>query len=195
MEIKSVFDQLKDIISFSFPPHRIISLVPSQTELLFDLGLTNEVVGITKFCIHPATWQKEKKVIGGTKNFQFEVIDALNPDLIIGNKEENYKEGIIKLKEKYSVWMSDVVSLEDSFTMINAIGDLTNKAQEAQVIADKIQTSFNNLKKVKSKSVLYLIWKKPWMAAGSQTFIHTMLTSMGLQNCLRHHAIQLCLGY
>ena len=184
MEIKSVHDQLKEDVSFSFPPQRIISLVPSQTELLFDLGLVKEVVGITKFCVHPLTWQKEKKIIGGTKNFWFDEIDALNPDLIIGNKEENYKEGIIRLKQKYPVWMSDITSFEDSLAMIKSVGAITDKTKEAQIIVETIQTSFSNLKKVKSKSVLYLIWKNPWMAAGNETFINTMLTYMGLRNCL-----------
>src|SRR5687767_7553736 len=103
MAVKSFFNPRSIPILFSTPPQRIISLVPSQTELLFDLGLNREVVGITKFCVHPDHWRNEKRVIGGTKKFHFEVIDDLQPDLILGNKEENYKEGIEKLSEKYPV--------------------------------------------------------------------------------------------
>jgi ABC-type Fe3+-hydroxamate transport system substrate-binding protein len=109
------YDQLGNKIILQASPNKIISLVPSQTELLFDLGLDEQIVGITKFCIHPAKAFKEKTIIGGTKKFDFDVIDRLTPDLIIGNKEENYKEGIDLLKEKYPVWMSDIVTLEDSF--------------------------------------------------------------------------------
>lgn len=184
MAVKSFFDQLGDKITFSFPPQRIVSLVPSQTELLADLTLEKEIVGITKFCVHPSPWPKPVQIIGGTKDFRFDVIDKLSPDLIIGNKEENYLEGIAKLREKYPVWMSDIVSLEDALAMIHSVAEITNRIEEGNVIENKIKKSFVNLARRKSQSVLYLIWKKPWMAAGRQTFIDTMLTSMGLENCV-----------
>lgn len=181
---KIVVDQLCESIHFSFPPKRIISLVPSQTELLADLGLEQEVVGITKFCIHPKAWTKSKKIIGGTKKFWFDAIDELNPDLIIGNKEENYKEGIHQLKEKYPVWMSDIVTFEDSLAMINSLGIITDKVKESEFIVQQIQNSFSTLKKANAQSILYLIWRNPWMAAGRDTFIHTLLEKMGFVNIL-----------
>src|SRR5688572_18524064 len=98
-------DQIGNTIVLPRLPQRIISLVPSQTELLADLGLDLEVVGITKFCIHPEDWHSKKTIVGGTKNFNLQTIGQLNPDLIIGNKEENYKEGIERLREKFPVWM------------------------------------------------------------------------------------------
>lgn len=184
MNIKTSVDQLGDQINFQNPPQRIISLVPSQTELLYDLGLRDEVIGITKFCVHPSAWLTQKKVIGGTKNFMFDVIDQLQPDLIIGNKEENYQEGIIALKKKYPVWMSDIISFEDALKMITAVGELTGKMTAAQNIVEHINSSFENLIKIERKKVLYLIWKKPWMAAGNETFINTLLTKLGFENCL-----------
>jgi ABC-type Fe3+-hydroxamate transport system substrate-binding protein len=180
---KIVTDQLGDKIRFNFPPLRIISLVPSQTELLFDLGLDEQVIGITKFCIHPPSWLKTKKIVGGTKKFWFDTIEELKPDLIIGNKEENYKEGILQLRQKYPVWMSDITSLNDAYMMIKSMGDITDRVEAAGSILNKIQTSFLSLRKHETKSVLYLIWKKPWMAAGSNTFIHTLLEKIGLKNC------------
>ena len=111
MPLLTFTDQLGDQIVLTAPPKRIVSLVPSQTELLADLALNNEVVGITKFCVHPPGWLKSKTIVGGTKQFDFDAIDALNPDLIIGNKEENYKDGITVLKKKYPVWMSDINTL------------------------------------------------------------------------------------
>src|SRR5688572_33195492 len=122
--MKTFTDQLGDQITIHFPPQRIISLVPSQTELLADLGLDNRIVGITKFCVHPESWQGSKTIVGGTKKFRFDRIESLNPDLIIGNKEENYLEGIAQLKSKYPVWMSDIITIEDSQTMIQQIGGL-----------------------------------------------------------------------
>src|SRR5688572_24729494 len=150
------FDQLGSKITLRHRPTRIISLVPSQTELLFDLGLEKEIVGVTKFCIHPAKALKEKTIIGGTKKFDFDTIDRLSPDLIIGNKEENYKEGIELLKKKYPVWMSDIVTLEDSFAMINGVGEVCGRTADASKIISKIQSAFGLLKKKTAKRVLYL---------------------------------------
>jgi len=185
LSVKKIIDQMGECVTFSFPPKRIISLVPSQTELLYDLSLHTEVVGITKFCIHPQLWHSSKTLIGGTKNFNFKVIDDLQPDLIIGNKEENYKEGIDILKRKYPVWMSDIVTLNDALTMIRSIGDITNCTTQADVIIDQIKTSFSGLQVTKPAKVIYLIWKKPWMAAGNETFINALLEKIGFSNALK----------
>jgi ABC-type Fe3+-hydroxamate transport system substrate-binding protein len=177
-------DQLNNKVSIPFPPRRIISLVPSQTELLASLGLQNEVVGITKFCVHPATWLKTKTIIGGTKNFRYDVIDALQPDLIIGNKEENYAEGIYELQKKYPVWMSDIVTWDDALNMIHGIGQITGKEAESLGIITSIKNAFESLKTFSLQSVLYFIWRKPWMVAGSDTFIHGMLEKLHLRNAM-----------
>ncbi|MCI0750437.1 MAG: helical backbone metal receptor [Flammeovirgaceae bacterium] len=170
-----------------FPPQRIVSLVPSQTELLCDLGLTEQVVGITKFCVHPETWISSKQIIGGTKKFDFRKIDQLNPELIIGNKEENYQEGIARLKEKYPVWMSDIVTIEDALKMILNVGEMVDRKQDAEILFDEIWNEFVKLVKVKEqKSALYLIWYSPWMAAGSSTFINSILKKIGLKNAIHY---------
>lgn len=170
-------------VKFSYPPQRIISLVPSQTELLYDLGLDQEVVGITKFCERPAAWYNTKSKVGGTKKLRLDVIDSLQPDLIIGNKEENDKDDIEMLQQKYPVWMSDIVTLNDALWMINALGDLTDKVDKSKTLAAQITSSFAQIKKRKAR-VLYLIWRNPWMGAGSGSFIHSMMEQMGLTNVL-----------
>jgi ABC-type Fe3+-hydroxamate transport system substrate-binding protein len=182
--IKTITDQLGHIIEVQFPPARIISLVPSQTELLFDLGLTSEVVGITKFCVHPLDWQHQKTKIGGTKKFQFDTIDELRPDLIIGNKEENYQEGIERLKERYPVWMSDIKTLEDAIDMIHSVARISNREIRGNALCDRISQLFSTPGNKTAGSVLYLIWKNPWMGVGKDTFIHSILEWMGLTNCL-----------
>lgn len=179
-----VYDQLQQPVNIPTPAQRIVSLVPSQTELLYDLGLDKEVAGITKFCIHPADWRKHKTIIGGTKQFDIEAIHKLKPDLIIGNKEENYQQGIETLMRDYPVWMSDIYKLEDAFTMIEQIGMLTNKQERAGQLVHEIQEQFSTIKKFNGQKVLYLIWRKPWMAAGQNTFINNMLTLSGLVNCV-----------
>ena len=182
--IKSVADQLGHRITVEFPPRRIISLVPSQTELLFELDAGHRVIGITKFCVHPELWQTTKAIVGGTKNFRIERIAELNPDLIIGNKEENDRERIDALKKKFPVWMSDVTSIEDALSMIESIGDLTDRHETAGKLCDRIRYAFQNLEKRTPHTVLYMIWRKPWMAAGQGTFINTMLEAVGLRNCI-----------
>lgn len=182
MAMRSFFDQLGNSISCQFPPQRIVSLVPSQTELLADLGLQREIVGITKFCVHPNEWLKSKTIVGGTKNFNLDAIDSLSPDLIIGNKEENHRDGVEQLRTKYPVWVSNIVTLQDALSMIISMGELTDRSTTAQQISNGILQAFDQIKKYSNQSVLYLIWKKPWMAAGSGTFIHSLLNIIGLTN-------------
>ncbi|HYF70924.1 MAG TPA: helical backbone metal receptor [Ohtaekwangia sp.] len=181
---KTVTDQLGERITFPFPPKRIISLVPSQTEWLASLALDQEVIGITKFCIHPSVWYKTKIHIGGTKNFSFEAIAALKPDLVIGNKEENYPEGIYRLRNDFPVWMSDIYSLDDALKMMIAVAEIAGKTEKANALLQKIKSSFEDLKPRKKRSVLYLIWRKPWMAVGKNTFIDDMLSRNGFVNIL-----------
>ena len=188
MEQKVCIDQLGNSVSIAYPPVRIISLVPSQTELLFDLCLDKEVIGITKYCVHPIEWSKRKLKVGGTKNFWFDVIDKIKPDLIIGNKEENYEAGIKELQLKYPVWMSDVVTVEDALDMIKAIAEMTGKETEGLSLTSIIQSSFKQLPTNKTKQrALYLIWHTPWMGIGRQTFIHTMLKKAGFDNVLEDY--------
>jgi ABC-type Fe3+-hydroxamate transport system substrate-binding protein len=165
------------------PPVRIISLVPSQTELLFSLGLDNQVIGITKFCIHPETWYRSKTRVGGTKKLNFEIIRSLKPDLIIANKEENDQEQITQLMQEYPVWLSDIRNLEDATEMIAGIGQLTGRQGKAEELISGIQHAFAQLPLAGTgESAAYFIWRNPYMVAGSGTFIHEMLHKCGLKN-------------
>lgn len=192
MSQQSFTDQLGRDVKINFPPKRIISLVPSQTELLYSLGLTDEVVGITKFCIHPYEWFKTKTRVGGTKQYDFEKIKLLQPDLIIGNKEENDEVQIKALMQQFPVWMSDIKTMQDALQMILNIGEIVNRKNEATVIANNIETNFLNLKttvdssKTKKQKALYCIWYNPLMAAGSDTFINEMLGCCGFANVLQN---------
>ena len=176
-------DQLGNVIELPDFPKRIISIVPSQTELLFDLGLHEVVVGITKFCIHPDEWFRTKTRVGGTKAVSLEKVRALQPDLIIGNKEENFKENIEELAKIAPIWMSDIFNLEDAVAMIREIGKLTNRKEKSEHIAQAIEEGFDSLKPVESDlTCSYYIWKNPYMVAGNNTFIDTMLPFCGLKN-------------
>jgi ABC-type Fe3+-hydroxamate transport system substrate-binding protein len=179
-------DQMQRVVQLNERPKRIISLVPSQTELLADLGLEEEVIGITKFCIYPEKWFRSKTRVGGTKQLNIELIRSLKPDLIIGNKEENTAEDISNLEGIAPVWMSDIYTLEGALKMIVSIGEIVSKKWESEVMVKKIQEEFNRIKKAPSrKKVLYFIWKDPEFLAGKNTFIDAMLEAVGFANCCR----------
>jgi len=180
-------DQLNRVIELKHPPQRIISLVPSQSELLWDLGLQQQLVGITKFCIHPRDMFEQVTRVGGTKNLNFDKIRALQPDLIIGNKEENEQGQIEALMDEFPVWMSDIASYEQALDMIDRVGVLCHREAEARALIRTTEEEFRYLKPFTGAPlrVLYLIWKKPYMAAGRDTFIDDLLQRMGLENALR----------
>lgn len=183
-------DQTGRLVNVLGIPQRIISLVPSQSELLFDLGLTTEVTGITKFCIHPQEWFRTKQHVGGTKNLKLELIRSLKPDLIIANKEENEKAQVEELAQQFPVWISDIRTFSDAKQMILVLGAITNRYFEAVRILNKIDLAFDSLLRIDNEkkrfSVAYLIWDKPMMVAGGNTFINSMLEMCGFTNVFAH---------
>ncbi len=181
--MRTVTDQMGRQVALPLHPKRIVSLVPSQTELLYDLGLEEEVVGQTLFCIHPHKMHETKPQVGGTKKLNIAKIKALNPDLIIGNKEENLKKQIDELAAEFSVWMSDIKTIADAYEMMLQVGELVAKNEEAEQLVADIKVSFENIPKV-NKSAIYLIWQKPFMAAGCNTFIHEIMRQAGIQNLI-----------
>lgn len=183
MAEKKIIDQLGRVVTVKRQPSRIVSLVPSQTELLYDLGLDKTVVGVTKFCTYPAVWQTEKKIIGGTKTVDIEKIRQLNPDLIIGNKEENTQEVIAQLERIAPVWISDVRTLEDALQLILALGDLLGRQAKADELTQTISFSFDQLLPITHPiKTAYFIWKSPDYIAGKSTFIDAMMTACGFEN-------------
>src|SRR5579872_2088444 len=172
-------------VEVNYPPKRIVSLVPSQTELLYNLGLDEEVVGITKFCVHPQEWFGSKKRVGGTKTVHIDVVKDLQPDLIIANKEENTKEQIEELSALCPTWVSDIHTIDEALRMIHEVGEIVGKSERAEVLIKEITKGFASLRKPTSpKRVAYFIWRKPWMCAGGDTFISNMIEQMGWVNVL-----------
>ncbi|MFY7669349.1 MAG: ABC transporter substrate-binding protein [Crocinitomicaceae bacterium] len=184
MEKRIFVDQMGRSVDVPISPKRIVSLVPSQTELLHYFGLENEVVGITKFCIHPDSWFKFKTRIGGTKQLKIDEIIALKPDLIIGNKEENTKHDIEKLEQNgLPVWMSDINSFDEALEMIEQVGLICGKEMEATKLSTKITHGFNEISSIgEGRSVLYFIWDEPSFVVGKNTFINSMIEKIGFIN-------------
>jgi len=169
-------------------PKRIISLVPSQTELLFDLGLEDRIVGVTRFCVHPEHAKKNKKIIGGTKNVNIKRALQLLPDFILANKEENIKDQVLELQKHSPAHITDVQTVDDAVKMIDKVGHLFNKEEEAKKLISKIEKVriHKDPNSNKRKRALYLIWKDPYMSIGKDTFIHSMMEEAGLQNILEN---------
>ncbi|HMR93791.1 MAG TPA: helical backbone metal receptor [Chitinophagaceae bacterium] len=180
-------DQTGSTLPFTHAARRIISLVPSQTELLYELGLDQAVAGITKFCIHPHEWFRTKVRIGGTKQVHMDRIEALAPDLIIANKEENERDQVEALRKKYPVYTSDVHTLPGAYGMIADIGQLTGRQAEAAALVKKIQDRFDTLPvPQRRRRAAYLIWNNPLMTVGGDTFIHHLLEKAGFENIYKH---------
>ncbi len=165
-------------------PQRIVSLVPSQTELLYHLGLEDEVIGITKFCVHPTSWFRSKKRIGGTKTVNINAVLSLKPDLIIANKEENVQSQIEELALHAPVWVSDINDVYSALSMMATVAQLTNRVAQAQTIISTIRNGFEGIRHSGGicHKVAYYIWREPWMCAGADTFINNILQHMGWQN-------------
>ncbi len=184
-------DQLQNTVTLSDIPKRIISLVPSQTELLYDLGLEDETIGITKFCVHPDKWFRSKTRIGGTKTLNIPLIQSLQPDLIIANKEENIQQQVAALYDIAPLWISDINNTDDALDMITSIGLITGKKIEAQKIIAQLKKDLQELNILaslpgnKKYRTAYLIWKDPYMAAAGGTFINDILQKCGWENTLQ----------
>jgi iron complex transport system substrate-binding protein len=184
--MKQLIDQIGIAHTFESSPKRIISLVPSQTELLYDLGLEDSIVGITKFCVHPYHFKSTKKIVGGTKKVHYDRIRLLEPDIIICNKEENTQEIVEELRKICTVWVTNIANIEDNFQMITDFGQIFNQRTEARKWNDKLAFALSDFKKfikdVPVKKVAYFIWKNPYMVAGSGTFIDELLKLNHFQN-------------
>jgi ABC-type Fe3+-hydroxamate transport system substrate-binding protein len=179
-------DQLDRSLFLDKTPERIICLVPSLSELLVDLGLASKLVGITKFCVHPEYLRKEKAVVGGTKSVHFDQILTLKPDIILCNKEENTQELVAGCEKIATTHVSDIQNLDDVYALVLQYGNLFEVTQKAKLLVESIEQKAaifrGSVKNTSSQKVAYLIWRKPFMAAGKDTFINYLLEMNGFQN-------------
>lgn len=167
---------------------KIISLVPSLTETLVDFGLReDELVGRTKFCIHPSPFIDQIPIIGGTKNIRIEKILELQPDLVIASKEENVKEQIEELQKYVPVMVTDIATISDAIHTMKIIAEKIGKKTTAMPIILAIEEMYQNSQESLGKTVSYLIWTAPNMSIGHDTFIHSMLAHFGFENSMKNH--------
>ncbi|TGV03047.1 ABC transporter substrate-binding protein [Flavivirga rizhaonensis] len=184
--MKHLKDQLDRILHIKETPKRIVSLVPSQTELLYDLGLESSLIGVTKFCVHPHHIRTDVAIVGGTKQIHLDKIKALKPDIILCNKEENTKAIVDACEAICNVHVSDIFTIDDSLKLIHQYGEIFNKSKAAFDLLKSIKKevkAFNTF--IKNKPILkavYFIWKDPWIVAANNTFINYLLKLNKFEN-------------
>lgn len=161
---------------------RIISLVPSLTELLIDLGLKNSIVGRTRFCIHPEKDVQNIPILGGTKNPDIEKIRKLNPDFILVNKEENRREDVEELQKHHHVYVTDINSVSDALIAIHEIGLLFGKEAEAEHLISQITILLSLKPDFRPIKTVYFIWKDPLITVSDNTYIHDVMKLYNLDN-------------
>jgi ABC-type Fe3+-hydroxamate transport system substrate-binding protein len=163
---------------------RIVSLCPSITETLIDLGLSRQIVGVTRFCIHPAEVVKGIPKVGGTKNPDLAAIDAAAPDLVFVNAEENRREDYEVLASKYTVDVSMPRNVAEVPQQLRRFGMRLGRSDAAEARAAELEDALAALER-RSKpsfSYAYLVWKKPWMAVGPDTYVSDLLSRAGGRN-------------
>lgn len=173
---------------------RIVSLVPSLTELLHALGAGDRVVGITKFCLHPPEWFRSKTRIGGTKDVDLERVKNLRPDLIIANREENVREQIQALARDFEVLLTDISTWEQALQAIEQIGQRIGAERAAEHLTEQLQKRRRLWEEkrgglqIPRLRAAYFIWRNPYMVAASGTFIDEMLRIAGFVNVFAHRS-------
>ncbi len=165
-------------------PKRIVSLVPSLTELLFDLGLEDRIVGRTRFCVHPEGRVEQIPIIGGTKNPRIEKIKEARPDWVIANKEENEKEHVDQIREFCPVTVTEISNVEQALNWVEKLGKLAGKNERAHQLSSGISELLNRRDIWYPINTVYYIWKDPWMSIGGDTYISDVMTHWGLTNML-----------
>jgi ABC-type Fe3+-hydroxamate transport system substrate-binding protein len=168
------------------PPRRIVSLVPSLSEALFELGLGDRVVGVTEWCVHPAAAVARVPKVGGTKTPDLAAIRALAPDLVIANQEENRRRDIERLEALgIRVWLTYPRTVAEGAALLAELAELgASDAARAAVVAPVLGAlgEAERARPERGTAVFCPIWRDPWMAVGGDTYAHDLLTLAGGRN-------------
>jgi iron complex transport system substrate-binding protein len=177
-------------VCLSAPPRRIVSLVPSTTETLFALGLGERVVGVTRFCVHPAALLKDRVKVGGTKDLELARLEALDPDLVVGNVEENTPAMFEEIEARWPLYAAMPRTVDEALADLEGMGGLLGAGEAAASHRARIEAARARLREAAAGrrwGFTYLIWRRPWMAASGDTFISAMLSEAGGVNAFADH--------
>jgi ABC-type Fe3+-hydroxamate transport system substrate-binding protein len=185
--MRALVDASGVALELSHPPRRIVSLIPSTTELLCHLGLADALVGVTVYCVEPREVVRTKQKIGGEKNPDVAAIVALAPELVITNVEENRREDVEALRAAgVPVWVVYPRSVDETATFIRELGAITETGPRADALADEIVTLAARARAASAHrppaTVFYPIWRGPYMTINRDTYIHDVLRTVGAVN-------------
>jgi len=174
-------------LSLSGAPRRIVSLIPSTTELLCALGLAEALVGITVYCVEPRDVVRGKTRVGGEKDPDLAVIRSLAPDLVIANVEENRREDVDELRAAgIPVWVTYPRTVAEGLAMIRDLGEVTGARDRARALLDTLEPLYAQARAGAAArppvGVFYPIWREPWMTVGADTYVHDLLVTCGGTN-------------
>jgi ABC-type Fe3+-hydroxamate transport system substrate-binding protein len=177
----------KPHVAYSGTP-RIVSLVPSLTELIIDLGLADALVGRTGFCVHPRAIVRRIPKVGGTKGFDLDKVRALSPTHVIVNIDENRREEVDALREALQdpvphLIVTHPLGPRDNLDLYRLFGGIFGREAEATALCAGFEREWAALAELAGslprQKVLYLIWQKPWMTVSRDTYISRMLAAAG----------------
>jgi ABC-type Fe3+-hydroxamate transport system substrate-binding protein len=166
-------------------PNRIVSLVPSLTELVCWLGCSDRLIGRTRFCVEPAGAIDHVPIVGGTKNPHLDRIARLAPDLVIANREENRREDVESLRAAgLTVLLTDPNSVDEAIALVRQLGVLLEAEARAETLARETAAALAAPVPRRPPRVFVPIWKQPLMALGSRTYGHDLIERCGASNVL-----------
>ncbi|MGE8330889.1 MAG: cobalamin-binding protein [Paraburkholderia nemoris] len=163
---------------------RIVSLVPSITELLFALGLDRQIVGRTGFCVHPHDKVRQVRKVGGTKAVNIDAIRALRPTHLIVNIDENERDTVEQLRAFVPhIVVTHPQTPQDNLSLYALLGAIFDREQEAQRLSEALEIRLHEAaaQVFPKQNVLYLIWREPWMTVARDTYIAAMLRLVNWQ--------------
>jgi ABC-type Fe3+-hydroxamate transport system substrate-binding protein len=168
-------------------PRRIVSLIPSTTELLCALGLADALIGVTVYCVEPRDVVRGKTRVGGEKDPDLAAIRALAPDLVVANIEENRREDVDALRAAgIRVWVTYPRTVAEGLAMIRDLGDVTGARERARAMLAELEPLYRRVREraaaIRAVRVFYPIWRRPWMTIGADTYVHDLLSTCGGAN-------------
>lgn len=167
---------------------KIVSLVPSLTKTICDLGLRDQIAGITNFCVDPPDLYRQVQRVGGTKDPNLALLTQIAPTHVLANEEENRAVDLDYIKSRFNTLVTFPKSPQDVPQLLSSMGKFLGKACEAQRLAKRVQESMDTAKvnctlsQNLGRRFIYLIWRDPWMAAGRDTYISRFLELLGFHN-------------
>ncbi len=179
-------DDLGRVLYFKKAPRRVISLCPSLTETLFDLGLDELVIGRTDYCVHPEDKVTAVQSVGGPKSVSLPAVESLLPDVILAVKEENDKKTLESIASLYyKCVIFDINCVDGALKMIEKLGEIFGRRERAAAMRASIGEGFSRVgRAAKNPSFIYMTWSSPYIAAGTGNYINSLLSGFGFNNCL-----------